>query len=98
MDTSIEKLAALAKLNLSEEERKSFPEQIVSILEYVEKIRELDLPPDAPQMVHAVDVVNVFRDDEPVSFSNEDTQALVDAFPEKVGRLNSVPAIFENRE
>lgn len=98
METSIEKLAALAKLELSKDELKSFPDQIISILEYVNKIRELDLPADAPQMVHAVDLVNVWREDEPVNLSAEDTQALVDAFPEHVGRLNSVPAIFDHKK
>lgn len=96
--SSIDKLASLAKLEMSEEERKTFPRQIVSIIEYVDKLRELDLPEDAPQMAHAVDLVNVWREDVVQSVSEEDRHALIAAFPERVGDLNAVPAVFGDRD
>jgi len=95
--SAMEKLAMLARLELTEDELKDFPGQIVSVLEYVEKIQELKLPEDAPQMAHAVDLVNKWREDEPVEFSKKEIEALVDAFPEKVGDLNAVPAVFDKR-
>lgn len=95
--SAIDKLASLAKLEMSEEERKTFPGQIVSIIEYVDKLRELDLPPEAPQMAHAVDLVNVWREDVAENVSEEDRHALIAAFPEKVGDLNAVPAVFSDR-
>ena len=90
----IDKLCALSKLEMSEEERKTFPGQIASVLAYIDKMQELNLPEDAPQMAHAVDVVNVWREDEPVSVSEEDRRALINAFPETMGDLNVVPAVF----
>ena len=97
-EKSIDKLAALAKLKMSEEERETFPGQIVSIVEYVDKLRELELPADAPEMAYAVDVVNAWREDEAVNVSEEDRRLLVEAFPERVGDLNAVPAVFGDRD
>jgi len=94
----IDKLCALSKLEMSEEERKTLPGQIASVIEYVNKLQELDLPADAPQMAHAVDVVNVWREDVAVNVSEEDRRLLIDAFPETVGELNAVPAVFGNRD
>lgn len=93
--SAIEKLAMLARLELSEEELKDFPKQIVSILEWVGKIQDLKLPKDAPQMAHAADLVNKWREDEPLEFSKREIEALVEAFPDKMGDLNAVPAVFE---
>ena len=94
---AIDKLAALAKLEMSEEERKTLPGQIVSIVEYIDKLRELELPADAPEMAYAVDVVNTWREDEAVNVSEDDRRLLIDAFPERVGDLNAVPAVFSSR-
>ncbi len=91
---AIDKLAALAKLEMSEEERQTFPGQIVSIIKYVDKLRELELPADAPQMAYAIDVVNAWREDEAVNVSEEERRLLIDAFPERVVDLNAVPAVF----
>lgn len=95
MDEGIDKLCALSKLEMSEEERKTFPGQVASIIEYVKKLQELDLPADAPQMAHAVDVVNAWREDVAVDVDEETRMKLVEAFPEKVGELNAVPAVFD---
>lgn len=92
---AIDKLAKLAKLELSEDERKTFPGQIVSILDYVKKLEELDLPEDALQMAHVADTVNAWREDEAQNVSKEDQDLLIEAFPETVGRLNVVPAVFK---
>jgi len=96
-ETNIERLAKMARLDLSDEEKKSFTGQFASILDYVKKIQELDLPSAAPQMAYAADLVNVWREDIAKDCTVEDQNNLIDAFPESVGRMNSVPAIFENR-
>ena len=57
-------VAGLARLELSETEVARFQEQLSDILEAVSKISELDLE-GVPPTSHPLDVVNVWRDDEP---------------------------------
>ena len=60
----IEKLARLAKLELTDAERASFGRQIGEILNFVEKLAELDTE-DVEPMTSALAVENRFRDDVP---------------------------------
>ncbi|TWU18035.1 Asp-tRNA(Asn)/Glu-tRNA(Gln) amidotransferase subunit GatC [Allorhodopirellula heiligendammensis] len=58
----IEKLAHLAKLDLTDAERESFGPQIGEILAFVEQLNQLDTEGVEP-MTSALDVQNRFRDD-----------------------------------
>ncbi|KKW44539.1 MAG: Aspartyl/glutamyl-tRNA(Asn/Gln) amidotransferase subunit C [Parcubacteria group bacterium GW2011_GWA2_56_7] len=96
---TIHKLADLAKLELSEREETLFAEQLGSILEYVEKLNELDLPKDAPQMSHVTDVLNVWREDEVAEVDRvAEVKDLVGTFPESKGNMNAVPGVFSDQE
>jgi aspartyl-tRNA(Asn)/glutamyl-tRNA(Gln) amidotransferase subunit C len=57
-------VAALARLELSDEEVERFQEQLSAILEAVGKVAELDLS-DVEPTAHPLDLVNVWADDEP---------------------------------
>ena len=57
-------VAALAQLELSEEEITRLTEQLGDILSAVGKVSELDLS-DVPPTSHPLSVVNVLRPDEP---------------------------------
>jgi aspartyl-tRNA(Asn)/glutamyl-tRNA(Gln) amidotransferase subunit C len=57
-------VAKLARLNLTEEETRLFQGQLGQVLEYAEKLRELDVS-EVEITTHAVPVLNVFREDEP---------------------------------
>jgi aspartyl-tRNA(Asn)/glutamyl-tRNA(Gln) amidotransferase subunit C len=57
-------VAALARLDLTEEEVGRLEQQLNAILEAVSKVSELDLE-DVPPTSHPLDVVNVFGADEP---------------------------------
>jgi aspartyl-tRNA(Asn)/glutamyl-tRNA(Gln) amidotransferase subunit C len=57
-------VAKLAHLDLTEEEVERFREQLSAILEAVSKVSELDLA-DVPPTSHPLDLVNVWREDEP---------------------------------
>jgi aspartyl-tRNA(Asn)/glutamyl-tRNA(Gln) amidotransferase subunit C len=56
-------VAALARLDLSEEEADRFTEQLGAILEAVSKVSELDLTGVEP-LSHPLDLVNVCADDQ----------------------------------
>ena len=57
-------VAALARLELTEDEVGRLEEQLNAILDAVGKVSELDLE-DVPPTSHPLDVVNVFGSDEP---------------------------------
>jgi aspartyl-tRNA(Asn)/glutamyl-tRNA(Gln) amidotransferase subunit C len=57
-------VAALAQLELSEDEIARLTEQLGDILEAVSRVSELDLS-DVPPTSHPLSVVNVLRPDEP---------------------------------
>jgi len=58
----VEKVAHLARLNLSEEELETMTSQLDTILSYVVKLDELDTT-GVPPMTHAFSEVNAFRED-----------------------------------
>ena len=59
----VEKIAELAQLKFSEEELESFTPQMNEILNYMEKLNELDTENVEP-LSHPVEQTNVFREDE----------------------------------
>ena len=59
----VEHVALLARLQLKEEEKLVFTEQLSSILEYVDKLNELATDEVEP-LTHILPVFNVFRSDE----------------------------------
>ncbi|MGZ3568444.1 MAG: Asp-tRNA(Asn)/Glu-tRNA(Gln) amidotransferase subunit GatC, partial [Thermodesulfobacteriota bacterium] len=63
MKMDIEKVARLARLELSEEDRETFGNQMEQILTYMEQLNRLDTTGVEPAS-HAVPIYNVFREDE----------------------------------
>jgi len=81
-------VARLARLELSAEEVERFQGQLAAILDAVSKVQELDLT-DVPPTSHPLDVVNVWREDEPrPSLPLEDVFANA---PDREGDLFRVP-------
>ena len=59
----VEKIALLARLYLTEEEKLKYLTQLSDVLTYVEQLSELDLT-DVPPTAHAVAQQNIMRQDE----------------------------------
>jgi len=81
-------VARLARLDLGDAEVEALTRELAAILDAVGKVSELDLT-DVPPTSHPLDVVNVWRDDEP-----EPSLALADALanaPDAEGALFRVP-------
>jgi aspartyl-tRNA(Asn)/glutamyl-tRNA(Gln) amidotransferase subunit C len=57
-------VARLARLELTDEEIERFSGELSKVLEWIEKIGELDLE-DVPPTSHVIDVENALRADEP---------------------------------
>ncbi len=90
----IRKVAALARLKVSDDEIGRLKQQLGEILQYVHRLDNVDTSGVEP-MAHAVEVTNVFRADEPrESLPRE--QALANA-PQTDGRYFLVPPILNDQ-
>ena len=88
-------VAKLAHLDLTDEEVDRFREQLSAILDAVSKVSELDLS-DVPPTSHPLELVNVWRDDEPRPSLPLD-EVFANA-PERDGDAFRVPPTGEVRE
>lgn len=84
-------IAKLARLELAEEEVEKFASQLSQILDHAARVRELDLKELEP-LAHAVDRVNVFREDK-VKKGLSREEALLNA-PEKEEGFFKIPPII----
>lgn len=89
----VEHIATLSRLELSEEEKVVFANQLSSILEYVDKLAAVDTS-DVEPMAHSLPVRNVFRVDEAVACDAAVRDALLDSFPDRQADLLKVKAVF----
>ena len=92
MDIDIDRLAMLAKLQLTDTEKVMLAEQLPSIIDYIGKLQEVDTSGVDPK-AYLTDAVNVLRDDVVTSTRNE-RDAVVAAFPKSVGDAMEVPGVF----
>ena len=92
MKISIDNLARLARLSVTEDERTVFARQIESILKYMEKLNELETG-DVEPTSHVISLSNVLRDDLPWNSLGR-TDALKNA-PDKTEKFYRVPKIIE---
>lgn len=84
-------VAQLARLDFSEEEEGQMAEELSQILDYVDKLDELDTS-GVPPMSHVLDITNVFRPDE-VEERIDRGQALEPA-PEADDEFFQVPKVI----
>ena len=85
-------IALLARLDLSKQEKDMFSRQLGSIIQYIEKLNELDTASVEPT-AHVLPLHNVFREDV-VQPSLPREMALQNA-PEKNEQFYRVPKIIE---
>jgi len=91
----IEKLAKLARLEFSKEEKKNFSESISSILQYVSKLQDIKAGvANEPEAVSAAQPSGL-RDDKVIGISSEDQAGLVKMAPESEDGLIKSKAVFE---
>lgn len=92
MNIPINHIAKLARLSLTDEERELFNEQIQSILDYVEKLNELDTDEVEPTS-HVISLSNVTREDAPVPCLERIT--MLSNAPDHTESFYRVPRIIE---
>ena len=91
-DLDVAYVARLARINLTEDEEKTFQKQLDDVLKYVEKLRQLHVT-GIDATAHALPVFNVFREDAPRDWFTAQ-QALTNA-PRQANGLFIVPKVME---
>ena len=88
----VDKIATLARLSLSNEESETYQSQLGNILQYIDKLNEVDTSGVEPTF-NVVGLMNVTRKDEPAPCLTQD-EALANA-PDASRGFYRVPKIIE---
>jgi len=89
----VRKVAKLARLELADSEIEEFTAQLSAILDYMEKMNELDTA-DVEPLAHCLPISNILRDDGiKASLGTEKTLANA---PQRDGEFFKVPKILDD--
>ena len=88
----VEYVARLARLRFSDEEKERFASQLAKIVEFVEKLNELDIS-NVPPTAHALPLTNVVRHDETAPTLDRD--AVMKLAPKAGDGFIKVPQVIE---
>lgn len=91
-DLDVAYVAQLARMNLTDEETQLFQKQLGDVLQYAEKLREVDVT-HVEAAAHAIPIFNVFREDKPRDWFTAE-EALSNA-PRKANNLFIVTKVVE---
>lgn len=91
-DETIEYVGILAKLELSDEEKEQAKSDMGRMLDYIDKLGELDTT-DVEPMSHVFSVENVFRED--VVTNGDERERLMSNAPQEKDGMFVVPRTFE---
>lgn len=91
-DETIEYVGILAKLELSDEEKEQAKSDMGRMLDYIDKLGELDTT-DVEPMSHVFPVENVFRED--VVTNGDERERLLSNAPQEKDGMFVVPRTFE---
>jgi aspartyl-tRNA(Asn)/glutamyl-tRNA(Gln) amidotransferase subunit C len=90
----VKHIAKLARLELSEEELEAYGGQLTDILNFVEKLQEVDTT-DVEPMAHTTGAENVLREDEVESWNEQEVDNALNQAPELEEREVKVRRVLE---
>lgn len=91
----IDKIAQLARLELSEKERKMYAEQLSVVFDYVKMLEEVDTEGVA-ETCQVTGLEDVLRNDVVKECSEETRKKLIAQFPARTDDLLKVKQVFED--
>lgn len=91
IDHIVDNIAALSKLELSESEREQAKQDMGNMLDYIDKLNELDTSTVEP-MSHVFPVQNVFRED--IITNGDDSENMLKNAPRSRDNMFVVPVTF----
>lgn len=87
----VKNIAKLARLDLSEKEIEKYQKELSKILDYIEKLKEVDVK-DIKPLSHPFELENVLREDKEEKKEIQQKKKLLDLMPEsKQGYLKTKP-------
>ena len=89
----VRKVAKLSRLDIPDDDVEKYSNQLEDILEYIAQLERIDTT-NVPPTTRAVEVVNVFRDDNVKTSSNDIRDQLLSLAPEIEGEFYKVPKIL----
>ena len=89
----VRKVAKLCRLEIPEDDIEKYSNQLEGILEYIAQLEKIDTT-NVPPTTRAVEVVNVFREDNVVSSSSDVRDKILDQAPQREGEFFKVPKIL----
>ena len=98
-DKEIRHIASLARIKIDEKEEKGLKKDLSSILEYIEKLNEVDTTEVQP-LYQTTGLVNSFRDDEPRGEFKMDenlNEKLVGQAPHSENRFIKVKSVLSRK-
>ena len=87
----VKKIAKLARLGLKDQELEKYQKELSSVLDYIEKLKEVDFSKIKPTS-HPNKAFNMMRKDEATKSSNQ--KKLLDQAPEEKDNYIKVKSIF----
>lgn len=90
----IDHIATLARLELTTEEKARYAEQISVVLDYIEMLNEVETE-DEVETCQVTGLEDVVREDVVEGCEESVRSKLIESFPDKVGSLLKVRAVFE---
>ena len=90
----VEHIANLARLDLTKEEKEKFSKQLSSILDYVEKLKEVDTT-GVEETSQVTGLKNSVRPDEFNESSDVEIGDILNNAPDKEGNLFKVKSVFD---
>ncbi len=85
----VEKISQLARIEFNSDDIESMRKDLSSILDYIEKLKEVDIKGVEPT-THSLDIKNIFRKDVAKEFGKD----LLNLCPQKEGRHVKTKPVF----
>jgi len=98
-DKEVKHIAGLARIKINEKEEKGLKKDLSSILEYIDKLNEVDTEKVEP-LYQTTGLIDSFRTDEPRGEFKMDenlNEKLVGQAPHKEGRFVKVKAVLSHK-
>jgi aspartyl-tRNA(Asn)/glutamyl-tRNA(Gln) amidotransferase subunit C len=89
----VKHIAKLARLGLTEKEIEKFQKELSSILDYIEKLKELDVSNVKPTS-HSIEMENIMRQDKESSKPKVKSSKFLDLAPDTKDGYIKVKSIF----
>jgi len=90
----VKKIAHLARLELTDDEVKTYGEQLSSVLEYINQLKEVDVA-DVEPTAQVSGLTNVMRDDVAEPWPDDEIAAALAQAPQREGKFIKVKRVMQ---